>query len=130
MLDFTGPVTVGPVTIHIVQPDTLAARLDSISQQVGALMAVTQDQFNQLLDRLNAATTSASQATTAIATRIQALQDSLSTLGLTEEQEEQIKQRLDGVVDSAETLSTSLQAMAANSNNPVPTPVPEPIPNA
>lgn len=91
-------------------------------------MATLQD-FQTALDRVNAATTT-------IAERIRTLEESISNMGLTAEQEQQIHTQLTGIADGLEQMAqtpenpvpvdpnTPTEQPATDANQPTPTPQP------
>jgi len=74
----------------------------------------TKQQFDDILARLNTATSAA-------AAKITELRDKLASGGLSAAEEQAALDQLGGV-------ASALEAMAQDPDNPVPTPVPEPEP--
>lgn len=91
------------------------------------LMATIQ-QFQVALSKIDAATTQAGVALTAIAGRITALEEAVKGAGLTEVQEAEILANTEGVATNLETVASALTEMGKTPETPVPTPVPDPVP--
>jgi hypothetical protein len=88
--------------IHLPGDD----RLDRIEHKLNQLMALTEQQFNEVLNRIDT-------ATTGIANKITALQDEIKGAGLPASVEESVLAKLGN-------LATTLEGLAKDPENPTP----------
>jgi len=98
----------GLITIHnhIHLPDTQSAQLSRIEQKLDQLMALTEQQFTEVLSRIDT-------ATTGIANKISALQEEIKGAGLPASVEESVLAKLG-------TIATNLEGIAKDPENPTP----------
>lgn len=90
-------------------------------------MALTQADFDAVLAKLDAASTKAGQAATAIQTRIDNLETAIHNAGLSADQEQALLSHLSGVSDNLGTLADSLTQLGTEPTNPVPVEPPPPV---
>lgn len=100
--------------------------LITITNKLNQIMA-NEQQFREALARVEAATTAAGVAATAIQARIDALTSAIENAGLPAETEAALLAQIEGLGSNAEALAASLTSMGTVSN-PVPDPVPDPVP--
>lgn len=99
----------------------------TIKNQNQSIMA-TQQQFQAALAKIDAATTQAGTALTAIAARITALEEAVKAQGLPADQEDAILAHTEGLAANAETTANALTQMGKTPETPVPNPIPDPVP--
>ncbi len=85
---------------------------------------MTQEQAVAAIAALNEATTKAGAAVTAISGRISGLEEKIKNMGLDAAQEAELIAAVQAASGSTSALADSLNAMAQDAVNPVPTPVP------
>lgn len=99
-------------------------KLNLIIEQNKKNMALTEQQFTEVLDVINQATNSGVEYAIAIQSKIDELKLDIANAGLAADAELRIMERLESIKTGAGNLATSLQAMAADETNPVPVPPP------
>jgi septal ring factor EnvC (AmiA/AmiB activator) len=104
---------------------SLGFTIASINQKLEEIMANQQD-FQNALARVEAATTAGAATATAIKDRITALEDAIRNAGLSADQEANLLAQIEGVATNAEALAAALQPMG-QPNNPVPVEPPAPL---
>lgn len=96
----------------------------NINQKLNTVMA-TQEQVKAILAKIDAATTKAGEGVTAIGDKIEALKNSVTDMGLTKDQEDEIVNQIGDIATRTEKLADALTEMGKSESNPVPIPVPD-----
>lgn len=134
-----------PIHIHLIFPESITIHkheydhrskngeekiidlLGIMLNKLNKMAEVSLQQWQDVLAKIDAATTKGSQASTAIANRITALEDAIKNAGLDAETEALLLSQTEGLVLNAETLATALEAMGKTPETPVPTDPPAPV---
>lgn len=124
-----------PVHIHIAKvimtnpdetPDETKESLNTIINKLNQIMA-TEQQWQAALARIDAATTAAGTAASAIQARIDALNETIKGLGLPSATEDALLAQTEGLGGNAEALASALTAMGKTPETPVPVEPPAPV---
>lgn len=98
----------------------LEKKVDSLTLKITKFMALTEEQFTEVLDVINTATNQGADYAVAIGQKMDALKDEIKNAGLPADAEARILTRMDSVKSGSIALAESLRAMAADETNPVP----------
>lgn len=98
-----------------------------VLNKLNKMAIVSVEQWQEVLAKIDAASTKGSTASTAIANRITALEDAIKNAGLDAETEALLLAQTEGLVPNLEALATTLEAMGKAPETPVPVDPPEPV---
>jgi hypothetical protein len=121
-----GDVTqaLAPLTAAI---KALSDHQQDVNLKLEKIMGLQED-MNAKMALIDDATTKASQAVTAIGTRITGLEAAIKAAGLTPEQQAGILAHLDGITGNVQALASALEPMGQAPADPVPVEPPAALP--